>query len=80
MDSQNGVEHFIVNSSCTSVFSKSKVHRPRDSKLFEPPYVLTPTGIDCNTYKLKAAYSDDSFVSKKTMYIIKGFNEQRVYC
>lgn len=77
LDSQNGVEHFIVNSSCTSVFSKSKVHRPRDSKLFEPPYVLTPTGIDCNTYKLKAAYSDDSFVSKKTMYIIKGFNEQK---
>lgn len=77
LDSQNGVEHFIVNSSCTSIFSKPKVHRPRDSKLFEPPYVLTPTGIDCNTYKLKAAYSDDSFVSKKTMYIIKGSNEQK---
>ena len=77
LDSQNGVEHFFVNSSSVSIFSKSKVHRPRDSKLFEPPYVLTPTGIDCNTYKLKAAYSDDSFVSKKTMYIIKGFNEQK---
>lgn len=77
LDSQNGVEHFIVNSSCYSIFSKSKIHRPRDSRLFEPPYVLTPTGVDCNNYKLKAAYSEDSFVSRKTMYIIKGCNEQK---
>lgn len=77
LDSQKGVEHFIVNSSCTSVFSKPEVHRPRDSKLFEPPYVLTPTGVDCNTYKLKAAYSEESFVSRKTMYVIKGSAEQK---
>ncbi len=78
LDSKNGVEHFIVNSSCTSIFSKSKIHRPRENKnLFEPPYVLIPTGIDCKNYKLKAGYSEDSFVAQKTMYIIKGSNEQK---
>lgn len=79
LDSQNGVEHFIVNSSCTSVFSKSQIHRPRDKRLFEPPYVLIPKGIDCTNYKLKAAYSEESFVSKTTMYIIKGTKIQKSF-
>lgn len=77
LDSQNGVDHFVVNSSCTSVFRKHKIHRPRDSRLFEPPYVLIPTGIDCTNYKLKSAYCEDSFVSKKTMYIIKASLSQK---
>ena len=79
LDSKHGVEHFIVNSFCTEKFSKSQVHRPRDSRLFEPPYVLIPTGVDCNNYKLKSAYSEESFVSKKTMYIIKGTIDQNKF-
>lgn len=77
LDSNKGVEHFMVNSECVSIFNKSKVHRPREKELFEPPYVLIPTGLDCSNYKLKAAYSEESFVSKKTMYIIKGNIEQK---
>jgi len=77
LNSQNGVEHFMVNSSRTTVFNKQQIHRPRDSRLFDPPYVLTPTGVDCENYKLKSAYSEESFVSKKTMYIIKGSLEQK---
>lgn len=77
LDSQNGVGHFIVNSSYTSVFSKPQIHRPRDKRLFEPPYVLIPKGIDCTNYKLKAAYSEESFVSKTAMYIIKGTKVQK---
>ncbi len=79
LDSQNGVEHFIVKSSYTSVFSKSQIHRPRDKRLFDPPYVLIPKGIDCTNYKLKAAYSEESFVSKTTMYIIKGTKVQKSF-
>lgn len=79
LDSKNGVEHFFVNSACSTTFDKARIHRPRDRRLFEPPYVLTPTGIDCNNYKLKAAYCEDSFVSKKTMYIIKGNIEQKSF-
>ena len=79
LDSQNGVEHFFINSRCTTLFNKHQIHRPRDSRLFEPPYILTPTGIDCNNYKLKSAYSEDSFVSKKTMYIIKGNIENKSF-
>lgn len=77
LDSQNGVDHFVVNSGKTSVFTKSYIHRPRKKALFDPPYVLTSKGVDCNNYKLRAAYCEDSFVAKQTMYIIKGNQEQK---
>lgn len=79
LDSKKGVDHFFVNSNKTTLFSKDKVHRPRDKALFSPPYVLTPTGVNCNNYKLRAAFSDETFVCKKTMYIIKGSEEQRPF-
>lgn len=79
LDSYKGVDHFFVNSNKTTLFSKSKVHRPREKALFSPPYVLTPTGVNCNNYKLRAAFSDETFVCKKTMYIIKGSEEQRPF-
>ncbi len=77
LDSKKGVDHFFINSSAVSDFNKPKIHRPRDKRLFDPPYVLTPTGIDCSNYKLRAAYSEEAFVAKKTMYIIKGAAEQK---
>lgn len=79
LDSKKGVDHFFVNSNKTTLFSKDKVHRPREKALFSPPYVLTPTGVNCNNYKLRAAFSDETFVCKKTMYIIKGSEEQRPF-
>lgn len=79
LNSQKGVDHFFVNSNNTTLFSKSKVHRPRERALFVSPYVLIPTGVNCNNYKLRAAFSDETFVCKKTMYIIKGAEEQRPF-
>ncbi|WP_394903323.1 HsdM family class I SAM-dependent methyltransferase [Clostridium butyricum] len=79
LDSQNGVDHFFVNSSKTSEFSKTNIHRPREKGLFEPPYVLTPKGVNCGNYKLRSAYCEDSFVAKQTMYIIKGIKEQKLF-
>ncbi len=79
LDSKKGVDHFFVNSNNTTLFSKSKVHRTREKMLFSPPYVLTPTGVNCNNYKIRAAFSDEKFVCKKTMYIIKGSEKQRSF-
>lgn len=77
LDSKKGVDHFFINSSAVSDFNKPKIHRPRDKRLFDPPYLLTPKGIDCTNFKLKAAYSEESFLAKTTMYIIRGSKEQR---
>ncbi|OEF97778.1 HsdM family class I SAM-dependent methyltransferase [Desulfuribacillus alkaliarsenatis] len=79
LDSKKGVDHFFVNSKKTSIFSKTHIHRPREKDLFNPPYVLIPKGVSCDNFKLRAAYSDESFVSKTTMYIIKGIKEQKSF-
>lgn len=78
LNSNKSVNHFFVDSNNASLFKKSEIHRPRLSQkeLFEPPYVLIPTGVNCKDYKLKAAFSEESFVSQKTMYIVKGSDEQ----
>lgn len=77
LNSHNGVDHFFVNVSAAVPFSKSKTHRPRDQRLFDPPHLFSPKGIDCDNYKLKAAYSDDYLVAKTAMYIIKGNPSQK---
>ena len=77
LDSRNGIDHFFVNTLHTTVFGKSQIHRPRDRRLFEPPYVLSTKGVDCDNYKLRAAYSEENFVAKTTMYIIKGAPSQK---
>lgn len=79
LDSRNGVDHFFIDSNNTTPFLKSKVHRPREKALFEPPYVITTKGVDCNNYKLRAAFSNEEYVFKTTMYIIKGAKEQETF-
>lgn len=78
LDSKNGVDHFFVNTSNTTLFKKKEIHRPRNPQLFQPPYCLIPKGVNCSNYKMRAAYSEESFISKTTMYIIKGSLEQKL--
>lgn len=78
-NSRNGVDHFFVSPNNTTPFLKSKVHRPRERALFEPPYVITTKGVDCSNYKLRAAFSNEAYVFKTTMYIIKGSEKQRPF-
>jgi hypothetical protein len=72
LDSQKGVEHFIVNSSNTTIFEKREIHRPRDKRLFQPPYCITARGLDCTDYTMRSAYSEETFICKHAIYIIKG--------
>ena len=79
LKSNNSVDHFFVDVNNTNVFNKQKIHRTIDERLFDPPFVLIPTGIDCENYRLKAAFCADSLVSKKTMYIIKGTEAKKTF-
>ena len=76
LDSNEGIGHFFINSNKSTIFNKVKIHRPRDPGLFQPPYCLITTGVNCNSYKMRAAYSEEEFISKKTIYIIKGSTKQ----
>lgn len=77
LDSDKGLDHFSIYLDSGKKFDKDKIHRARNRKLFEPPYCITAKGVDCSNYKMRSAYSDESFVCKETMYIIKGSQEQK---
>ncbi len=73
----NEVSSFSIGFKNTGIFDKPKIHRPREPKLFEPPYCLITTGANINNYKIRAAYSEESFLYKKAIYGIKGNEEDK---
>ena len=79
LNSQKGVDHFFVNSGNTTILKKEKIHRPRDKRLFQPPYCITAKGLDCSDYTMRSAYSEDTLICKTTMYIIKGEADQKSF-
>lgn len=79
LDSKKGVGHFYVNSNNTTTFNKEQIHRPRDEKLFIPPYCITAKGLDCSDFTMKSVYSEDKFICRDTMYIIKGTDNQKSF-
>lgn len=76
LSSINSLKPFSINTNNLEVFAKKQIHRTRNSTLFNSPFLITSTGVDCHNYKMRAAYSDTCFISKKTMYIIKGSDDQ----
>lgn len=76
---REGIEHFSIDYNTLKTFDKEKVHRARakNKDVFEPPYVVVTKGLDMKNYKMKGAYSERSFVSSDTVYILKGANEQK---
>lgn len=75
----DAINHFKVNVDNLTKFSKPKVHRPRNKRLFEAPYCLLLTGIDTNDYTMRSVFSDKSFVFKKAVYAIKGDSTQKAF-
>lgn len=79
LNSDTSVNHFFINTSNVEVFNKEKIDRPKQDSmlLFKPPYCLTMTGVDCNNYKMKSAFSEDEFLYKTAIWGIKGANDDR---
>lgn len=75
IDSRKGVGAYCVNTEHSAIFDKHKIHRTRQKKYFEPPYVLVKKGFDVNTYKLRAAYSDEEFLYRDAITGIVGKDE-----
>ena len=73
----NEVSSFNISFNNASIFNKFKINSPRNPKLFEPPYCLITTGADINNYKMRAVYSEKSFLYKKAIYGIKGNEEDK---
>lgn len=75
IDSKKGIEAFKVNIKYSTVFDKQTIHRIRDERLFQPPYVLIKKGFNTQTYKLRAAYSNEEFLYRDAITGIVGQNE-----
>ena len=77
-DSKNGIDHFWLNSEKTIDFKKKKIYRTgKNIKLFSPPYCLTTKGLDTSNYTMRSVYSEEPFIFKDGIYIIKGTDNQK---
>lgn len=76
LDSE-AIDHFSIDLRQMALFEKTKIHRPRNPKLFEAPYCLVRRGLDMGNYTMRAVYSEVSFVFREASYAIKGTLEQR---
>ena len=77
LDSKKSINHFTVQKDSWEIFQTKRIHRPRDRRLFEPPYVLLMKGLDCTDYSLKAAYSEDDYLYREAITGIKGDYSQK---
>lgn len=77
LDSDDGIEHFTLNSNNLLKFEKDKIHRPREKELFEPPYVLFKKGLDCSDFSIRAVYTEERLLYKETVTCIKGTLENK---
>lgn len=77
LDSNEGIDHFFINTSKADIFNKPKIDRPRNPELFKPPYCLITTGVNCDNYKMRAAYSESEFLYRNAIYSIKGDTKQK---
>lgn len=79
LNSKNGLDHFELNLECSSTFTKEFIHRVRIEKLFKGPFVLYKKGLDMKNFRVRAVYSEDSFLFKDTISAIKGEMEDQVF-
>ncbi len=72
LDSDKAIDHFYLDDRAYSIFNKEQIHRPRQSKIYEAPYVLFKKGLDCVDYSIKAVYAEQDFLYRETVNCIKG--------
>lgn len=78
IDAQNGVKSFQINSQYGYCFEKDKIHRPKADQqhLFDSPFALIKKGFDIQTYKFRAAYSEEDFLYTDAITGICGDNKE----
>lgn len=74
--SKKMLHRYYIDESNVEKWSIKKVHRIRDDKIFNPPYVLMKTGPN-NKYQCVSTYSDKQWVFKNAVRVIKGSNDDK---
>ena len=79
LNSRTAIEHFELNDGNASHFSKTHIHRPRESTLFRAPFCLVMRGVDMKDYTMKAVYTEKDYIFKHAIYAIKGDHSQKTF-
>jgi len=79
IDAEKGIKAFDVIKQYGHIFQKVKIHRAKADKqhLFSSPYALIKKGFDTQTYKFRAAYSEEDFIYTDAITGICGKNEDK---
>jgi len=73
---KGAIRHFVLNENF-EYFTKDKVHRISDERLFAGPNCLVRQGLDMSDFTMEAVYSETDFVFQAAIYAIKGSLEQK---
>ena len=79
LNSRTGMRSFFLNLENTTSFDKPTIHRRRKAQLFEGPRCLVKKGPDMKSYRLKSAYTEQSFLFKDAIGAIKGSSKDRAF-
>lgn len=79
LNSKVGMSSFFLNLENTIPFDKPTVHRKRKTQLFEGPRCLVKKGPDMKSYRLKSAYTEQSFLFKDAIGAIKGSSKDKTF-
>lgn len=79
IDAEKGIHPFEVIKANGKTFTKEKIHRAKKDKmyLFQSPYVLVKKGFDTQSYKFRAAYTEESFLYTDAITGICGHDDDK---
>lgn len=89
LKSKSGIYNFYLNINNTTTFLDKTVERPKNRKLFIPPYCLFLKGTDKHSMRIKSVYCDkkdidindqkDFIIYQDAVYIIKGEDKDKTF-
>ncbi len=72
LDARQDMDSFFINYDNMKKFNKISIYRVATKEQFVPPYCIIKKGLDVNTYRMRAAYSEKEFLYTNGIYAIKG--------
>ena len=62
LDAKQDMDSFFINYDNMKEFNKTSIYRVATEKQFVPPYCIIKKGLNVNTYRMRAAYSEKEFL------------------
>lgn len=77
INSDNGIDHFMINTNNLTIFEKEKIYRVGNEEQFKPPYCLFKKGVNIKNYKNRSVYTEEEIIYLNGITCIKGKEEDK---